>query len=64
MAENKAEASPGVSPIMQHIGMLNLRVSDMMTELNTLMKMMMEENASLKKENDELKSKNEKKGKS
>jgi regulator of replication initiation timing len=48
------------SPVMQQIGMLNLRINDMMTQLNTVMKMMMEENAALKKENVELKAKNEK----
>jgi len=45
------------SPVMQQIGMLNLRINDMMTQLNTVMKMMMEENAALKKENAELKAK-------
>jgi regulator of replication initiation timing len=45
------------SPVMQQIGMLNLRINDMMTQLNTVMKMILEENASLKKENAELKSK-------
>ena len=44
-----------VSPIMQQIGMLNLRINDMMTQLNTVMKTMMDENAALKKENAELK---------
>ncbi len=42
---------------MQHIGMLNLRINDMMTQLNVVMKAMMDENASLKKENAELKAK-------
>lgn len=40
---------------MQQIGMLNLRINDMMTQLNAVMKMMMDENAALKKENAELK---------
>jgi regulator of replication initiation timing len=44
-------------PIMQQIGMLNLRINDMMTQLNAVMKAMMEENAALKKENAELKAK-------
>jgi regulator of replication initiation timing len=43
--------------IMQQVGMLNLRINDMMTQLNSVMKMMMEENAALKKENAELKAK-------
>jgi regulator of replication initiation timing len=45
------------SPIMQQIGMLNLRINDMMTQLNTVMRAMLEENAALKKENAELKAK-------
>ena len=44
-----------VSPVMQQIGMLNLRINDMMTQLNVVMKSMMDENAALKKENAELK---------
>ena len=43
------------SPVMQQIGMLNLRISDMMSQLNVVMKAMMDENAALKKENAELK---------
>ena len=45
------------SPIMQQIGMLNLRINDMMTQLNAVMKTMLEENAALKKENAELQKK-------
>jgi len=52
-------ANTEASPIMQQIGMLNLRINDMMTQLNAVMKAMMEENASLKKENAELKEKQE-----
>lgn len=63
MANSAASAVPEASPVMQHIGMLNLRINDMMTQLNAVMKLLMEENASLKKENDELKS-NAKAGKS
>lgn len=44
-------------PIIQQIGMLNLRINDMMTQLNAVMKTMMEENTALKKENAELKAK-------
>jgi hypothetical protein len=44
-------------PIMQQIGMLNLRINDMMTQLNAVMKALMEENAQLKKENADLKGK-------
>lgn len=55
---------PQSDPIMQQIGMLNLRINDMMIQLNTVMKTFMEENASLKKENAELKAKSEKSSKS
>ncbi len=51
MIENTA----GASPVMQQIGMLNLRINDMMAQLNTVMKTMMEENAALQKENTDLK---------
>ena len=57
MTETATEASP----IMQQIGMLNLRINDMMTQLNAVMKAMLEENAVLKKENIELKAKQESK---
>jgi len=46
-----------VSPILQQIGMLNLRINDMMTQLNAVMKVIMDENAALKKENAELEGK-------
>ena len=52
------------SSIMQQIGMLNLRINDMMTQLNVVMKALMEENAGLKKENSELRAKQEKTSKS
>ena len=53
-----SEQTPNeASSVVQQIGMLNLRINDMMTQLNTVMKIMMEENAALKKENAELKAK-------
>jgi hypothetical protein len=52
------------SPVMQQIGMLNLRINDMMTQLNTVMKTMLDQNAALKKENADLKAKQEKTNKS
>lgn len=55
---------PEVSPVMQQIGMLNLRINDMMTQLNTVMKAMMDENASLRKENASMKVQQEKVSKS
>jgi hypothetical protein len=41
----------------QQIGMLNLRINDMMTQLNATLKAIIEENQALKKENGELKEK-------
>jgi regulator of replication initiation timing len=49
---------------MQQIGMLNLRISDMMTQLNVVLKALMEENAALRKENTDLKAVSEKTSKS
>jgi regulator of replication initiation timing len=40
---------------MQHIGMLNLRIGDMMTQLNVVLKALMEENTVLRRENSQLK---------
>lgn len=57
MTETATQAAPEPSPVMQQIGMLNLRINDMMTQLNSVMKTMMEENAALKKENTDLKAK-------
>jgi regulator of replication initiation timing len=45
------------SAFMQEIGMLNLRINDMMVQLNAVLKAMMEENTTLKTENTELKAK-------
>jgi hypothetical protein len=52
------------SPVLQQIGLLNLRISDMMSQLNAVMKALMDENGSLRKENVDLKSKQEKTNKS
>jgi hypothetical protein len=43
------------SQITQQIGLLNLRINDMMNQLNAVMNAMIDENAFLKKENAELK---------
>lgn len=64
MTIEKAQAAPEASPIMQQVGILNLRINDMMTQLNTVMKTLMDENAALKKENADLKAKPEKTSKS
>ena len=49
------EMPPEASPIMAQIGMLNLRINDMIAQLNITMKAMMEENAVLRKNNADLK---------
>jgi regulator of replication initiation timing len=45
------------NPIMAQISLLNLRINDMMTQLNAVMKTLVEENQALQKENTELKQK-------
>jgi hypothetical protein len=52
------------SPTMQQIGILNLRINDMMSQFNVVVKAMMDENAALKKDNAELKTKQDKTSKS
>ncbi len=64
LTETVAQAVPETSPIMQQIGMLNLRINDMMTQLNTVIKALLEENAAVKKENADLKTKQQKTSKS
>jgi regulator of replication initiation timing len=49
--------APELSPALQQIGILNIRVNDMMIQLNTVLKAMVEGNTMLKKENAELKAK-------
>jgi hypothetical protein len=41
------------------MSVLNLRINDMMTQLNAVLKSLLEENSSLRKENTELKAKQE-----
>ncbi len=55
MSVNKA--IPEMSPTMHQIGMLNLRINDMMTQLNAVIKALLDESSALKKENAELKAK-------
>jgi hypothetical protein len=45
------------SPVIQQIGLLNLRINDMMSQLNAVMKALMDENGALKKDNADLKAK-------
>jgi regulator of replication initiation timing len=47
-------------PSMQQIGMLNLRINDMMTQLNMVLKALMDENTALRQENAALKAKESK----
>jgi regulator of replication initiation timing len=56
MTDNTIETSPA----MQQINMLNLRIRDIMTQLNNVIKTLMDENTTLKKENAGLKDKLEK----
>lgn len=56
MTQDKAQGVDS-SQLMQHIGVLNVRINDMMSQLNTVMKALMDENASLRKENADLKTK-------
>jgi regulator of replication initiation timing len=57
MTEEKTQLIPESSPAMQQIGMLNFRINDFMRELNATVKMMLAENDALKKENADLKTK-------
>ena len=52
---NPEQANPDT--IMQQVSMLNLRINDMMMQLNAVMKAMMDANAALQKENTEFKAK-------
>ncbi|MFA7398005.1 MAG: hypothetical protein WC046_05950 [Candidatus Bathyarchaeia archaeon] len=49
------QTKAGNFPVMQQVGMLNLRINDMMVQLNTVIKILIETNAELKKENAGLK---------
>jgi hypothetical protein len=62
--ECSSQPSTESQPVMQQIGMLNLRINDMMAQLNLVMKAMMDETTALKKENTGLKAKQEKISKS
>jgi hypothetical protein len=48
------------SELQQQISMLNIRINDMMTQLNAVMKIMLDENITLKKKNLKLKAKQKK----
>jgi hypothetical protein len=50
------------SSIMQQTALLNLRINDMMAQLNAVIKALMDENATLHKENNDFKAKQEKPG--
>ncbi|MCW4003594.1 MAG: hypothetical protein NWE95_06765 [Candidatus Bathyarchaeota archaeon] len=63
MTEKQSQVLPS-HELQQQVGMLNLRINDMMTQLNVVIKLMMDENSALKKENAELKTKQEKTSKS
>lgn len=52
------------SPVMHKIALLNLRINDMMNQLNSVLKTIVDENINLKKEKEELKAKQQKESKS
>ncbi len=49
------QSNTETSPVTQQIGVLNLRINDLMTQLNVVVKVLMAEIADLKKQNAELK---------
>ncbi len=51
------ELKQETSSAQQQIGLLNLRINDMVAQLNVALKTMLDENAALQKENVELKGK-------
>jgi hypothetical protein len=50
-----------ISPVMQQVSVLNLRINDMMMQLNVVIKTLLEENSALKQENTQSKTKQESK---
>lgn len=68
MSQHRVEAEmtekmPEMPLAIQQIGILNLRTNDFMTQLNAVLKALMEENQALRIENTELKVKKEVVGK-
>jgi regulator of replication initiation timing len=57
MSQETPKQTEPTPQTMQQIGMLNLRINDMMTQLNATLKAVLEENQALKSENAELKEK-------
>ena len=57
LAETKALAISEASPVIHQIALLNLRINDMITQLNIALKLLMDENNALKKEIADLKNK-------
>jgi regulator of replication initiation timing len=57
MSQETPKQYEPTTQIQQQISMLNLRINDMMTQLNATIKAMLEENQALKKDNTELKGK-------
>jgi hypothetical protein len=51
------QEQPVVDPVMQQVNLLNLRLNDMMTQLNTVLKALIDSNVALQKENVELRGK-------
>jgi regulator of replication initiation timing len=57
MSQETPKQTEPTPQTMQQISMLNLRINDMMTQLNATLKAVLEENQALKSENAELKEK-------
>ncbi|MGD6810809.1 MAG: hypothetical protein ACQCN3_14015 [Candidatus Bathyarchaeia archaeon] len=51
------QEQPTADPVMQQVSLLNLRLNDMYTQLNAVLKTLIDSNDLLQKENVELKSK-------
>ncbi len=57
MSQEAPKQTDPTPQTMQQISMLNLRINDVMTQLNATLKAVLEENQALKSENTELKEK-------
>ncbi|HSV49809.1 MAG TPA: hypothetical protein VLH35_05790 [Candidatus Acidoferrales bacterium] len=55
--DKKVQAAPMSPALMQEIGLLNLRLGDLGAQFNKVVKVMVEENAGLRQEIADLKSK-------
>jgi cell division protein FtsB len=56
MTESDKSQGNSEEPLRQYIAVLNLRINDMMVQLNAVMRVLTEENSALRKEIHDLKS--------